>query len=187
MFNRGWQGRFDRHDLRVPTLRLLAERPRRGAELAEALEDQRWGRRGTNPAAVYPTLQLLEDLGYVVIQEQEGKRLYTITDEGRRYLAEHARGGPEYFDPAEWWTLAFDGERHAVFRELGEFARLVGKEAGLGRHDAATLERVRATIAGARLQVEAILAGERAAASPAGEATGSAPSTRPSAPPPSVL
>jgi DNA-binding PadR family transcriptional regulator len=186
MFNRGWQRRFDRHDLRIPILRLLAERPRRGAELAQALEDQPGGRRITNPAAVYPTLQLLDDLGYVLIQEQEGKRVYTITEEGRRYLAEHARGAPEYFDPAEWWTLAFDGERHALFRELGEFARLVGKEAGLGRHDAATLERVRATIAGARLEVEAILAGERSAASAPSESTSSA-STSPSAPPPNVL
>jgi DNA-binding PadR family transcriptional regulator len=167
MFGRGWQRRFGRHDLRIPILRLLAERPRRGPELVQALEDQPWGRRVANPAAVYPTLQLLEDLGCVAITDADGKRLYTITDEGRRYLAEHARAASEHFDPAEWWTLAFDGERHALFRELGEFARLVGKEAGLGRHDAATLERVRATIAGARREVEAILAGERPAASAA--------------------
>ena len=181
MFGRGWQRRFDRHDLRVPILRLLAERPRRGPELAQALEDQRVGRRVANPAAVYPTLQLLEDLGCVAITDADGKRLYTITEEGRRYLAEHARAAPEHFDPAEWWTLAFDGERHALFRELGEFARLVGKEAGLGRHDAATLERVRATIAGARREVEAILAGERPAAS---AAPGASPSPTP---PPNVL
>jgi DNA-binding PadR family transcriptional regulator len=178
MFGRGWQRRFERHDLRVPLLRLLAERPRRGAELAQALEDQPWSRRVANPAAVYPTLQLLEDLGCIAIADADGKRLYTITDEGRRYLAE--RGAPESFDPAEWWTLAVDGQRHALFRELGEFARLVGKQAGLGRHDAATLERVRATIAGARVEVEAILAGDRPAASAAAGASGSPP-------PPNVL
>ena len=129
------------------------ERPQRGADLAQTLQDQPGG-RGMNPAQVYPTLQLLEDLGCVVISDTDGKRVYTITEEGRRYLAEHARGGPEAFDPCEWWTLAFDGERHALFRELGEFARLVGKEAGFHRYDAATLERVRATIAGARCEVE---------------------------------
>jgi DNA-binding PadR family transcriptional regulator len=182
MFNRRGQGRADRHDLRLPILRLVAERPRRGAELAQALEDQPWGRRVTNPAAVYPTLQLLEDLGYVVSQEQDGKRFYTITNDGRRYLAEREPAAPEYFDPAEWWTLAFDGERHALFRELGEFARLVGKEAGLGRYDVATLERVRATIAGARLQVQAILDAERA-----GSSGTSGPSTSPVPSPPIAL
>lgn len=175
MFGRHRQRRADRHDLRVPILRLLAERPRRGAELAEALEAQAWGRRAMNPAAVYPTLQLLEDLGCVAIADADGKRVYTITEEGRRYLDEHARGA-EAFDPAEWWAFALAGERQALFRELGEFARLVGKEVGLGRHDAATLERVRAAIASARREVEAVLDGERPAAG-----------TSPSQPHPGVL
>ncbi|HLH21264.1 MAG TPA: PadR family transcriptional regulator [Chloroflexota bacterium] len=187
MFGRGWQRRYDRHDLRVPLLRLLAERPRRGPELAQALENERWGHRAANPAAVYPTLQLLEDLGYVAVTEADGKRLYTITDDGRRYLADHDRAAPERFDPAEWWTFACDGERRAVFRELGEFARLVGKEAGLGRHDAATLERVRATIAGARLEVEAILAGERSAAAARATPSATPPGGPSTSPPPSAL
>ncbi|HEY7067102.1 MAG TPA: PadR family transcriptional regulator [Chloroflexota bacterium] len=187
MFGRGWQRRFDRHDLRVPILGLLAERPRHGPELVRALEEQPWGRRLPNPAAIYPTLQLLEDLGCVEIGEAEGKRLYTITEEGRRYLAAHTRSGPEYFDPAEWWTLAFDGERRALARELGEFARLVGKE-GIRHHDPATLERIRATIAGARVEVEAILAGERPAPSgPAAAAAGGSAGSAPQGSPPSYL
>ena len=161
MFNRGWQRRFDRHDLRVPILRLLAERPRRGAELVQALEEQTWGRRGPNPADIYPTLQLLEDLGYVTVTQEDGKRLYTITEEGRRFVAERTRTAQEPFDPSEWWAFAFDGDRHALFRELAEFARLVGKEAGIGRHDAATLERVREVVARARRDVQAILVGEQ--------------------------
>ena len=36
-----------------------------------------------SPGSVYPTLQMLEDLGYVTATQQEGKKIYSITDEGR--------------------------------------------------------------------------------------------------------
>ena len=50
------------------------------------------GRYRPSPGSVYPTLQMLEDLGYVTSSQQEGKKVYAITDEGRRYLDEEAVG-----------------------------------------------------------------------------------------------
>ena len=39
--------------------------------------------------SVYPTLQLLEDQGYVRIVEEDGKKVYHITPEGERFLDEN--------------------------------------------------------------------------------------------------
>jgi len=43
-----------------------------------------------SPGTVYPTLTLLEDLGYArALPEEGGKKIYEITDEGRKHLAEN--------------------------------------------------------------------------------------------------
>src|SRR2546423_15612784 len=43
-----------------------------------------------SPGMVHPTLTMLEDLGYARARpEENGKKIYEITDEGRAHLAEH--------------------------------------------------------------------------------------------------
>jgi DNA-binding PadR family transcriptional regulator len=39
-----------------------------------------------SPGSIYPTLQMLEEMGHVTSSEQEGKKVYTITKEGREFL-----------------------------------------------------------------------------------------------------
>jgi DNA-binding PadR family transcriptional regulator len=38
--------------------------------------------------SIYPTLQLLEDLSYVKAVEQDGKKVYSITEEGKSFLTQ---------------------------------------------------------------------------------------------------
>ena len=48
---------------------------------------------------VYPTLTLLEDLGYARVNVEEGgKKVYAITDEGRAYLAQNRSAVDDIFD-----------------------------------------------------------------------------------------
>ena len=79
---------FGRGDLKYVILDLLKDQPRHGYDIIRALEDRMRGHYRPSPGSVYPTLQMLEDLGYVTSSQQEGKKVYSITDEGRRYLAE---------------------------------------------------------------------------------------------------
>src|SRR5207302_2632413 len=79
---------FGRGDLKYVILDLLKDQPRHGYDIIRALEDRMRGRYRPSPGSVYPTLQMLEDLGYVTSAQQEGKKVYSITDEGRRYLAD---------------------------------------------------------------------------------------------------
>ena len=73
-------------DLRLLALALIAEQPRHGYEIIKVLEEKTEGWYAPSPGIVYPTLTYLEEAGYVTVQADGAKRLYTITAEGRTYL-----------------------------------------------------------------------------------------------------
>jgi DNA-binding PadR family transcriptional regulator len=84
-------------------LRLIAEKPMHGYDLIRDLEERSGGMWRPSPGSIYPTLQMLEDEGLVKSEEQDGKRVYTITDAGRKELDERAGRGedaPWEFGPA---------------------------------------------------------------------------------------
>lgn len=85
----GGLGRFFAHgDLRLVILNLIADKPRHGYEIIKAIEEQVGGAYSPSPGVVYPTLSLLEELGYVSVTPAEGgKKLHTVTDQGEAFLA----------------------------------------------------------------------------------------------------
>jgi DNA-binding PadR family transcriptional regulator len=81
---------FDQGHLKFVILQLLDEKPRHGYEIIKEIEEKFGGTYSPSPGTVYPTLTLLEDLGYArVLPEEGGKKIYEITDEGRAHLAEN--------------------------------------------------------------------------------------------------
>src|SRR3954467_4362816 len=76
-------------DLRLIALALIAEQPRHGYEIIKVLEDKTAGWYSPSPGVVYPTLTYLEEAGYVTVQADGAKRLYTITGEGRAHLEDN--------------------------------------------------------------------------------------------------
>jgi DNA-binding PadR family transcriptional regulator len=88
---RGHGRLFAQGELQLILLSLIAKRPSHGYELIKAIEEPFAGNYSPSPGAIYPTLTLLEDQGYVVSGVQPGggsKRLYTITSEGSACLLE---------------------------------------------------------------------------------------------------
>lgn len=78
---------FDRGDLRYVLLHLIGEKPRHGYELITAIEEQFGGMYSPSPGIIYPTLTMLEELGYIAPETVEGtKKCYTLADEGRSFL-----------------------------------------------------------------------------------------------------
>jgi DNA-binding PadR family transcriptional regulator len=78
---------FEQGDLRYVLLTLIAEKASHGYELIKAIEDRLGGAYSPSPGVVYPTLTLLEELGYVAAVQSEGaKKAYEITEEGRAAL-----------------------------------------------------------------------------------------------------
>ena len=79
---------FEKGDLKYVILQLLSERPAHGYEVIRALEERFGGMYTPSAGAVYPTLQMLEDMEYVSSMQQDSKRVYSITDAGRKFLEE---------------------------------------------------------------------------------------------------
>ncbi|HWD06979.1 MAG TPA: PadR family transcriptional regulator [Amycolatopsis sp.] len=95
-----------RGDVRAAILTLLAEQPRHGYEIIREIGERSGGFWKPSPGSIYPTLQMLADEGLVVSKDENGKKLFELTDEGRT-AAEQQTGTPpwEHFaedvDPVE--------------------------------------------------------------------------------------
>lgn len=89
----GDEQRTPRGDIKYLLLTLLAEQPQHGYQLIKELEARQGGFYRPSPGSVYPTLQLLEEGGYLTSEQTEGKRVYTITVSGRELLAERDNSG----------------------------------------------------------------------------------------------
>ena len=81
---------FEQGDLRHVMLALIADKPSHGYELIKEIEDRLAGAYSPSPGLVYPTLNLLEELGYIAAVQAEGtKKGYAITPEGRAALEQN--------------------------------------------------------------------------------------------------
>ena len=93
VWSRGPRGRrrqmFEAGDMKFVILRLIKEKPRHGYEIIKALEEKMSGCYTPSAGTVYPTLQLLEDQGFVKVVETDGKKVYHITPEGEAFLEEN--------------------------------------------------------------------------------------------------
>ena len=80
---------FDQGDLRLVILAMIAEQPRHGYEIIKDIEDRLGGAYAPSPGVVYPTLTLLEELGFASQQADGAKKLYTATPEGLAHLEQN--------------------------------------------------------------------------------------------------
>jgi DNA-binding PadR family transcriptional regulator len=86
--------RARRGDVRAALLVLLGEEPRNGYQLMQEIEQRSDGVWRPSPGSVYPALQQLEDEGLVAVREGEGRKAYTLTDEGRAHVEANDLGAP---------------------------------------------------------------------------------------------
>jgi DNA-binding PadR family transcriptional regulator len=118
---------FDQGDLKLVILRLLDEKPRHGYEIIKELEERSSGRYTPSAGAIYPTLTMLEDLGYAAATLEEGNRkVYAITEAGRAHLAENKPMADELFERVGQIGDAVFGDgvrpaREAMMQLLREF------------------------------------------------------------------
>ena len=112
-------------DLRLIVLALLNEGPRHGYEIIKELEEKSSGVYSPSPGVVYPTLTYLEEVGYATSSAEGSKKVYSITDAGRKYYRENrevadlAVSGIEKFgkkmaQARTWWEGQRRGEEHAA-------------------------------------------------------------------------
>ena len=86
----GWRGPrgsyYGRGNVKFAILDLLKEKPRHGYDIIREMEERSGGIYSPSPGVIYPTLQALEDQDYVKSAEEDGKKVYSVTESGLAYL-----------------------------------------------------------------------------------------------------
>lgn len=100
----GGRRRMRRGAIRLAVLWALADGPGHGYEVMRRMEERSGGAWRPSPGSVYPTLQMLEDEGLVRSREEDGTRVYELTDTGRAEGATPS-WGPPGTDPAQLRAL----------------------------------------------------------------------------------
>lgn len=72
--------------LKIILLKTIHEKPTHGYEIIQSIKEKSCGRWMPSPGSVYPALEYLESKGYVVSEEAERKKVYSITPKGREVL-----------------------------------------------------------------------------------------------------
>ena len=80
--------RLSSQDLQLVILALLAEKPAHGYELIKIIEERSEGFYTPSPGVIYPALTYLEEVGHTSVEQDGGRKLYSITSQGEAYLAE---------------------------------------------------------------------------------------------------
>jgi DNA-binding PadR family transcriptional regulator len=145
------RGRAQRGDVRTALLLLLAEQPRHGYQLMQAITERTSGAWRPSPGAIYPTLAQLEDEGLIDTLAQDGRKLATLTEAGQAYLRSRSETLPDPF--AEFTTrYAGNGKLRDALEELRDPVRQ------LARGDAQQVQAAQRVLTEARRSLYLILA-----------------------------
>ncbi len=151
---------FHKGDLKYVILDLLKEKPSYGYDIIRSLEEKSHGFYTPSPGVVYPTLQMMEEMGYATSQERDGKKVYTITDAGLRFLAERRDTANEVRRHMKHhWNPDNIAAVRELMNELSGFRRVLGPR--LRKADAEDLQKVREVVVKARREIEEILKDQR--------------------------
>jgi len=130
---------FQKGDFKYLILDLLKDKPRYGYEIIRELEDKFHGFYSPSPGTVYPTLQYLEEVGHVTSHEQDGKRIYTITEEGLKFLGTESKTVDDVWERMKrgfghGWNSELRDQFREVMGEIADLGRLIGRRArGMNR------------------------------------------------------
>ncbi|NYF88968.1 PadR family transcriptional regulator [Tunturiibacter empetritectus] len=80
---------FGAGDLRYVILQQIAEKPSHGYEIIKSIQERLGGMYAPSPGVVYPMLTMLEEMGHATVVSEGARKLYTITEEGAKSLAEN--------------------------------------------------------------------------------------------------
>jgi DNA-binding PadR family transcriptional regulator len=80
---------FGAGDLRYVILQQIAEKPSHGYEIIKSIQERLGGMYAPSPGVVYPMLTMLEEMGHATVVSDGARKLYTITEEGAKSLAEN--------------------------------------------------------------------------------------------------
>src|SRR5262245_42564328 len=148
---------FDRGDLKYVILRMLKTKPMHGYEVMRALEEESGGWYKASPGSVYPTLQMLEDQGFVSAREEDGKKVYSITEDGKKHLEENSHVVDEIVDRvADFTNRYFRTEMADLTKSFSRLAQVTFERTVKWPGDADVIAQVKEILQRATHDMEAV-------------------------------
>jgi DNA-binding PadR family transcriptional regulator len=96
-----------------------------GYQLMQAIAERTNGAWQPSPGAIYPTLNQLQDEGLIGIESEGGRKLASLTEAGRTYLAEQGEARPDPF--AEFAGGADRADLRRGIEEIAVACRQLGR------------------------------------------------------------
>ena len=150
--------RADRGVVRYLVLDAIARQPRHGYEIIQAIEERSSGTYRPSPGVVYPTLQMLEEMGHAKLEETEARKVYAITAEGKQDLKAHSDEVEDFYaDAGEGSWEDFADELRDLTHRVGMMFKSIGRSARRGRLTPSTMKKLRVVLDEAIVKIEAII------------------------------
>ncbi|MGO9828926.1 MAG: PadR family transcriptional regulator [Myxococcaceae bacterium] len=154
--------RADRGAVRYLVLDAIEKQARHGYEIMQAIEERSGRTYRPSPGVIYPTLQLLEELGHARVEEQEGRKVYAITADGKRDLEEHRDEVKDFYERSgagSWEEYA--EELGDLIKHATRLFKVFRHSARHGRLSPVTMKKVRGVLDEAMAKIEALVDTDR--------------------------
>ena len=153
----GPRGRFFGFgEARLAILSLLKDGPKHGYQLIKELEQRSGGLYRASAGTVYPTLQQLEDETLVRSEQQEGRKIFSLTEAGVQEVEREKEAIERSWRRAEQWGHWGDWaspEAFPLFRPLGALVKTAFRAARSAGHDPDRQEQIVEILDKARRQL----------------------------------
>jgi DNA-binding PadR family transcriptional regulator len=155
--------RAERGGVRYLVLEAITEQPRHGYEIIQHIEQRAGGVYRPSPGVIYPTLQMLEELEHARVVEQEGRKVYAITDAGRADLDANRSAVDEFYarfnEEQPWESYAEDFTE--LMKRVAKLMQTFRRGAHRGRMSPATMRAIRLALDEALRKIDEALNGSR--------------------------
>ena len=153
--------RAERGGVRFLVLEAIAEQPRHGYEIIQHIEQRASGSYRPSPGVIYPTLQMLEELQHARVVEQDGRKVYAITDAGKTDLETNRSSVDEFYarftEEQPWESYAEDFAE--LMKRVGRLMMTFRKGAHRGRMSPSTMRAIRLALDEALRKIDDVLNG----------------------------
>ena len=154
--------RAERGEVRYLILDALSDQARHGYDVIKEIENRSDGQYKPSTGAIYPALQMLEEAGYVRSREEDGRKLYEITDEGRKELEENQEEVDGAYDRLGWPSSFFHGEYFmAMGRQLERMFKAMRRAFRKGRITPQAMDEINLILEQTADRIEEILKSQR--------------------------
>jgi DNA-binding PadR family transcriptional regulator len=145
-------GRARRGEVPVAVMALLKEQDMHGYQMIQEIAERSGGAWNPSPGSIYPALQLLEEQGMIVSADTGGKRVFSLTEIGRK----HADMLPA---EAPWTGMAEESGAGPLLREAFQGLTVAATQVSRGGDDD-QIRRTADILTEARRRIYSMLAGE---------------------------